>query len=432
MTDSAHDKAGVARPDEAVRSSSGRPLGRLKTFNSFKNRAYRFYFGGMLGQIASMNMQQVANGLLIERLTNSPAITGLMSLANAIPMLVLSLVGGIIADRMEKKYMLLFGQAAFALVSLGVAIALTSGYLSAAHEGSWWVLVVASGLQGGIMGIAMPARQAMLNDIVSTDGLMNAISLNFMGMNALQLVVPTVAGFLIEDFDFKAVYYLMTGFFLTAVVLFAFVPRTGIRASATRSALADIKDGLRYAWKESTIRSVLFISFIAVILSSPWGLLAPFFVDKILHVGAEGMGILLSVSGAGAILSSIALASLPNRNRGVMMLAGAIFLGLMLTGFAVSRVWAVSLVFIALVGIGGTVTMTLTNTLVQYHADDKYRGRVMSLFMMQFGMGSFGNFAAGLIGQQFGVQWAVGSFAVLLVLVAAMAIVFLPRLRKLQ
>ena len=150
------------------------------------------------------------------------------------------------------------------------------------------------------MGIAMPARQAMLNDIVSTDGLMNAISLNFMGMNALQLIVPTVAGFLITDFDFKAVYYVMTAFFLTAVVLFAFVPRTGIRSDASRSALADIKDGLRYAWKDSTIRSVLFISFTVVIISSPWGLLAPFFVDKILHVGAEGMGILLSVSGAGA------------------------------------------------------------------------------------------------------------------------------------
>lgn len=282
------------------------------------------------------------------------------------------------------------------------------------------------------MGIAMPARQAMLNDIVSTEGLMNAISLNFMGMNALQLVVPTVAGFLIEAFDFKAVYYVMTGFFLTAVVLFAFVPRTGIRPAVSASAFSEIKDGIRYAWKESTIRSVLFISFTAVILSSPWGMLAPFFVDKILHVGAEGMGILLSVSGAGAILASIALASLPNRNRGVMMLAGGIFLGLMLSGFAASRVWPVSLVLIALVGIGGTVTMTLTNTLVQYHADDNYRGRVMSLFMMQFGLGSFGNFAAGLIGQQFGVQWAVGSFALLLVLVTALALVSLPRLRKLQ
>ena len=419
---------------EDRRAEAGRPdsSGKFRTFKSFKNRAYRFYFGGMLGQIASMNMQQVANGLLIERLTGSPAITGIMSLASAIPMLALSLLGGVVADRVEKKFMLLIGQAAFALVSLGVAIALSVGYLSAAREGSWWVLVVSSGLQGGIMGIAMPARQAMLTDIVSGEGLMNAISLNFMGMNALQLIVPTAAGFLIEALDFKSVYFVMTGLFLTAVVLFAFVPRTGIKPAAKSSPMSEIREGVKYAWREKNIRSVLFISFTAVVLSSPWGMLAPFFVDDILHVGATGLGILMSVSGAGAVLASFAMASLPNRNRGVMMLAGGAFLGLTLCGFAASRLWPVSLILIALVGVGGTVTMTLTNTLVQYHADDNHRGRVMSLFMMQFGLGSLGNFGSGLIGQQFGVQWAVGSFAIVLVLITGLTFVLLPRLRKLN
>ncbi len=417
---------------QATGRGGGRFPVRLRTFRSFENRIYRFYFGGMLGQIASMNMQQVANGLLIERLTGSPAITGIMSLANAIPMMVLLLVGGVIADRLEKKIMLLLGQAAFALVSLGVAIALSTGYLSSEHGGSWWVLVVASALQGGIMGIAMPARQAMLNEIVSGEGLMNAISLNFMGMNALQLVVPTVAGLLIETLDFKSVYYVMTSLFLIAVALFAFVPRTGTRPAVRSSPLADVKEGVSYVWREKRIRSVLFISFLAVILSSPWGMLAPFFADDILHVGATGMGILMSVSGAGAILASVGLASLPNRNRGAMMLAGGAFLGLSLCGFAASSLWPLSLIMIALVGIGGTVTMTLTNTLVQYHADDAHRGRVMSLFMMQFGFGSCGNFVAGLIGQQFGVQWAVGSFAAVLVLTTVLAAVLLPFLRKLD
>ena len=114
------------------------------------------------------------------------------------------------------------------------------------------------------------------------------------------------------------------------------------------------------------------------------------------------------------------------------MLSGGVLLGLTLCGFAASKIWPVSLILIALVGIGGTVTMTLTNTLVQYHSDDDHRGRVMSLFMMQFGLGSLGNFASGLIGQQFGVQWAVGSFAMLLVMVTALAMVLSPRLRKLN
>jgi len=282
------------------------------------------------------------------------------------------------------------------------------------------------------MRLAMPSRAAIINDIVSGEELMNAISLNFMGMNALQLVAPVAAGFLVDAFDFKAVYYAMTVFYLIAIVLFTFVPATGKRAAPRGNAVTQVKQGLEYVWRQKNIRLVLFLSVAAVVLSSPWGMLMPFFVDDILHVGAGGMGILLSTSGAGAVLASILLASLPNRRRGMIMLVGALLLGLSLCGFASSRLWLLSLLLIALVGIGGTLTMTLTNTLVQYYADDNYRGRVMSLFMMQFGLASFGNFASGLIGQEFGVQWAVGSFAVVLVLVAVFALAVLPQIRMLD
>lgn len=407
-------------------------LRNLKTFSSFNNGIYRLYYGGMLGQMASMNMQMIAGALLLKRLTDSPAIVGAMSLAHAIPMVILSLFGGVIADRIEKKYVLLLGQVAFALVSLAVALALTTGYLSSEHPDSWWILVVTSALQGAVMGLVMPSRQAIINDIVSGKELMNAISLNFMGMNALQLFAPAAAGFLVDAFDFKAVYYTMTGLYIMAVVFFAFMPRIGIKTIPRGNALVEIREGFKYVWHEKTIRLVLFLSFIAVILSMPYGMLMPFFADDILHVGAKGMGILMSVSGAGAILASITLASLPNKNRGIIMLAGGVFLGITLTGFAFSTSWPLSLGLIALVGIGGTVRMTLTNTLIQYYVDDNYRGRVMSLFMMQFGVSSFGTFASGLIAQAFGVQWAVGSFAIVLIFVSILALILLPQLRKLD
>ena len=114
------------------------------------------------------------------------------------------------------------------------------------------------------------------------------------------------------------------------------------------------------------------------------------------------------------------------------MLIGGVFLGLALSSFAFSRHWPVSLVLVTLVGISNTVVMTMANTLIQYYTDDQYRGRVMSLFMMQFGLSSFGTFAAGLIGQKYGVQWAVGSFAMLLIVLAIVALIFIRRLRKLD
>jgi MFS family permease len=409
-----------------------RSLGNIRTFGSLKNRSYRFYFGGILGHMACMNMQQVPNGLLLARLTNSPVLVGAMSFAGAIPMVILSFIGGVVADRIEKKFMVLLGQVGFALTSLGTAIALSTGYLSPEHSGSWWVLVATSVLQGSIMGLAMPSRQAILSDIVPGDKIMNAISLNFLGTNALQIVAPATAGFLVSTINFGSVYYLMTGLYLISMIMFAFLPRTGIRATVRGNTLTEIKDGLKYVWHHKTIRLVLIFSFLTILLSSPYSMLMPFFADDILHVGASGMGMLLSFSGVGAILASIVLASLPNRNRGSLMLIGGIFLGITLVGFAVSKSWAFSLVLMALVGIGSTITMTLCNTLVQYYADDSHRGRVMSLFMMQFGLSSFGNFGSGFIAQEYGVQWSVGIFAAPLIFLSILAIILLPRLRKLD
>ena len=407
-------------------------LRNLRTFNSFKSRVFRLYYGGMLGQMAAMNMQMVAGSLLMKRLTESPAIVGALSLANGMVMVSMSFLGGVIAERVEKKFVMLAGQISFGMISLAVALLLTLGIISPEREGSWWILVVSSVIQGATMGLAMPSRQAIINDIVEEEELMNAISLNFMGMNALQLFAPALSGFMVAAFDFKAVYYTMTGLYIMAIIFFSFMPRVGVRKTGHGNALDEIRAGLHYVWHQETIKTILILSFIAVILSMPYGMLIPFFAEDVLKRGPEGMGILMSVSGAGAIVSSIVLASLPNKKRGLMMLGGGIFMGLALTGFAFSTVWPISLALIVGVGIGGTVRMTLTNTLVQYYVDDDYRGRVMSLFMMQFGLSAFGNLAAGLIAQNFGLQWGIGAFAIPLIIISILALLFLPKIRKLD
>jgi MFS family permease len=409
----------------------GIPIGR-QTFRSFKNPIYRLYYGGMMGQMASMNMQMLARSLLIYRLTNSAAILGAMSFANAIPMLLLSLFGGVIADRVQKKYVLLIGQAGSAILSLGVALALTVGYLSAERAGSWWVLIATSMLQGAIMGLMQPSRQAIISEIVSEEELMNAISLNTMGVNSLQIFAPAITGFLIDAIGFAAVYYAMTGMYLLAVVFFFFMPLTGTIGVRSSGAIANIKDGLRYIRHENAILLVLLFSLFMVVLSMPYQMLMPIFADDILKVGASGMGIMMSVAGAGAIVGSITLASLPNKKRGIMMLASGILLGLALVGFSFSTLWPLSLAMIVFVGLGQTGRATLSNTLIQYYVDNNYLGRVMSIFLMQFGLTSFGTFIAGLLAEAVGAQWALGSFAMVLILSSILAMVFLPRLRRLE
>ena len=377
-------------------------------------------------------MQMMARSLLIYRLTGSAAILGAMSFAHAIPMLLFSLFGGVIADRIQKKYVMIAGQLGSALVSLGVAIPLTLGYLSADRAGSWWILVVASVFQGTIMGLMMPSRQAIIREIVSEDQLMNAVALNNMGMNTLRIAAPAITGRIIDAFGYAAVYYAMTGMYLMAVAFIAFMPLTSTMSVSGGGALADIKEGLKYIRHQPTILIVLAFTLFAVILSMPYMMLMPVFAVDILKVGPKGGGDLMSVSGIGAIIGSLALASLPNKKRGLILLAGSLLLGVALVGFSFSTSWPLSLGLIAFVGLGSTARMTLSNTLIQYYVDDDYRGRVMSIYMMEFGLMGFGVFAASMLAEAIGAEWAVGGFAMALVLVSLLAIAFVPRIRKLD
>ncbi|MDD4876510.1 MAG: MFS transporter, partial [Dehalococcoidales bacterium] len=298
-----------------------------RTFTSFKNPVYRLYYGAMMGQMGAMNMQLMARSLLVYRLTGSAAILGGVALANALPMLFLSVFGGSLADRVQKKKVMLFGQIGSAIIALTVGLSLSLGYLSAENEGSWWILMVASALQGTIMGLMMPSRQAIIPEIVSDEELMNAVSLNTMGMNVLRIFAPAIAGFTIDAWDFQAVYYIMTCMFLVAVVFLLFMPNTGKRKISRRNTLIEIKEGLQYVKKEKNIILILLYTLMVVILSMPYMLLLPIFADDILKVAASGMGILIGVSGIGAIVGSVVLASLPNKKRGILLLLSGLVLG---------------------------------------------------------------------------------------------------------
>jgi MFS family permease len=404
----------------------------IRTFRSFKNPVFRLYFGALLGQMAAMNMQMFARLWLMKELTDSPAIVGATAFAHAVPMLCLSLFGGVIADRMQKKYVMLIGQAGSALAVLGVAIALSLGYLSPEVEGSFWILVGASVLQGTIMGLMMPSRQAILPEIVGEEQLMNALSLNNLGSNVLRIMAPAACGFLIKELDYAAVYYIMSGMYIVAIVFIALLPRTSTITVGGIGALEGIKEGLKYLRGQTTIILVLLLTLGAVVLSMPYMYLLPFLCEDVLHVDEAGGGMLLSVSGIGAITASLIIASLPNKRRGLMLLVSCLVLGMALTAFSISQSWYLSLGLMVFIGIGTTGRMTLGNTLIQYYVDDEYRGRVMSIYMMEFGLTSFGTFAAGVMGETWGVQWAIGGFAVGLVLISLVTLTFARRIRRLD
>ncbi len=418
---------------ELGKAGDGGKLRRiLRTFESFKVPVYRLYYCSLAGHWAPMQMQMVARTLLIYRVSGSGAILGLMALAHSIPMLTLSLFGGVIADRVEKRMVLIIGQVASAAVSLGVALALTFNYLSTDVPGSWWILILSGVCQGIIMGLMMPSRASILPEIVGEERLMNAISLNNLGMNLTRIAAPAAAGFLIAGYDFAVVYYVMAVLYISATIFLLLIPRTRTAVRQGSSTMTEVLDGFRYLRGETTVMLVLIFTLCCTIFGMPFMILLPMFTEDILRVGSSGLGILMAVSGVGAIAVSLILASAPNKKRGLIVLFSGVILSLALIGFSFSTEWYLSLFLVIFIGMGQTGQQAVGMALIQYYVDPGYRGRVMSFFMVGFGLASLGTFFGGMLAETMGIQWSIGGLAMVLSVITLGMLTFARRLRELD
>ncbi len=405
---------------------------RLKAFDSFKSPAYRLFYSYMLGNTVAMNMQTLARSLLVYRLTGSAVLLGVLSMANGLPLVLLSIFAGIIADRVQKKYILMIAGAVSMVVALSVALSLTLGYLSSDRAGSWWILLASALLDGTAHALDGAARNSIPAEIVGHEQVMNAVALNVTGQSVLRLAAPALAWFFIDTFGFQAIYYTMAGLNFWAVASVALMPLTSKITSDRRTILGDIKGVLIYIQQQRNILLILAFVLGATFLGTPYQCLLPIFTEDILKVGATGLGVLSSVSGIGAIVVGLVLASLPNKKRGIMLILTGIIVGLAVAGFSFSNSWHLSLVLVAFVGVGQTGRSTLSSSLLQYYTKDELRGRVISIWGIESGLQNFGGFFASLLVATIGIRWSVGGFALVLVLFSLLALAFVPRLRNLN
>jgi MFS family permease len=347
----------------------------------------------------------------------------------------LSPIGGMLADRFKKKYVILFGQSMQILMALILAIPLSLGYLEAGHPASWWILGISFLLDGIGMGLTSPSYQAIVREIVEADKVMNAVALGSLAMNILRFLTPLATGFIISGLGFATVFYIMAVLYVIGVVVIAFLPAVApqVHPKMGRARnIAEVKGGFTYIFSQPTLLVVLVFFTIAMMLTMPYQPLLPIFSDDILKVGDTGYGMLISASGLGAMLVSIVIASMPNKKRGLMMLGGAVLLGVALAGFAFSTAWVLSLVLFFLVGLGDTLRNTVTNALLLYYSDNAYWGRVMSIQMMIFGTSSLVVLAASFAAEKMNVQWVIGGLAMTMTVFSIAMFVFVPRLRRLQ
>ena len=425
-----HEAVAEARAVADPPPPRGRQRFSLRTFDSLREPAFRWFFVAMLGQMAGMNMQMLVRGYLVFELTGSFAALGVIGLVSAIPVIALSLVGGVIADRAPRKLVLQLGQAANVGIALAMAALLFADLLRFEH------LIVASFIQGAVMALMMPSRQAMVPEVVAPARLMNAVSLNAAGMNLMRLLAPAGGGFIVAIFGAGWAYVLMAALYVIAIAALMPVPgrpaaeQAPTARGARSSGAADLLDGLRYVVRDRVMFALVGVSFVTAILAMPYLMMLPGFVSDILDGGATELGLLMAISGAGSLLGSLVIASMPERRRGLLYLLSAIFLGAALLAFAASETFVLSAAVMVLVGIGTAGRQTLGNVLLQSYVEDRYRGRVMSIWMTQWGMMSGGTLFVGLVAERVGIQVALGGLAVALIAFTLAVLVLVPRVRR--
>lgn len=384
-------------PGDALEQPKRMPAGavsRAAMLASLQHRNYRIFFFGQIISLTGTWMQMVAEAWLIYEITRSPLALGIMRFLHTIPVTLFTFYGGVLADRFEKRSILVVTQC-FALV-LSVILYLLA---SQGDIRVWQVGMIAFGL-GVTNAFDIPARQSFVVDMVGKKDLTNAIALNSSVFNSARIIGPAIAGIILSRISVAAC-FLINAFSYAAVIVGYLIMRLPLKANQAdkRNVRTVTGEALRWIWKHSEVRVV----FILVSMMSLFGMayiaLMPVFAKDILNIGPEGFGWLLTANGIGALVGSFTLAATGNQvNRSRLSLIGlGVFLVCMIF-FAWSRNALLSSSILVFAGWGMIIFFATSNTLVQSHVSDSLRGRVMGIYSFCFiGLSPFGNFISGAL-----------------------------------
>ena len=372
-----------------------------------------------------IQMQMIVRSYLAYEITDSPFLLGLVNAGFAIPMLSLALFGGAVADRMERRRVIQAGQVISIVLAVFIGVSIVTKSIT------WMHLFGVSMVQGAIFSFVMPARQALVPSLVGKDNITNATSLDAAAMSVTTLLAPAVGGGLYNVIGPEGVYFLIAGCSVVAVILTWFVSASG--GSASRPSVpmfSDIVEGLRYVVRSPLVLVLLLMALATALLAMPFRFLMPVFVVDVYDRGPESLGLLVTIMGVGSLVGALFIASMGKRRRGLTLIAGSFVSGIALMLVAAIPLYYAAAALMVLMGLGDAGRRTLNMALIMEEVEDKYRGRVMSVFMMNFGLMPLGVLPAGVIAERMGGQFAVGMLGILLLLTTALILVTQRRLRE--
>ena len=397
------------------------------TFRALRHRNYRLFFCGQLTSLMGTWTQQVALGWLVYRLTDSPFLLGLVAFAGQIPTFFLSPFAGVLADRFDRRKLLLYIQALMMVQALVLAV------LVLAQLVRLWEIVSLSLFLGFLNAFDIPTRQSLVVSLVEQkEDLGNAIILNTAMFTSARFIGPVVAGFVIASLG-EGICFLLNALsylgILSALAAIRLPPKPAKTSHA--SILREIREGVHYALNFLPLIAVLSLLATFSLAGSPYIVMMPVFARDVLHGNARTLGFLMSASGCGSIMASGCLASQKNTMRLFKLLPVALAAcGTSIAVFALSSDLRLSLIILFFTGFVEFMHVASTNAIVQTIVDEDKRGRVMSFYAVALmGVMPFGSLLSGAVAQTIGVRCTLVGGAAICVAGAALFACRLPRLR---
>ncbi len=394
-----------------------------RVFKAFQYRDFRLMWIGACTSAIGTWMQMLAQGWLIWQLSHSARLLALDPILQTIPIFLFSLLGGVLADRFERRHMLMFSQC----VQMGVALVLT--VLVGLHAVKVWHFLCGSFIAGFGQAFGGPAYSALIPTLVPKEDMPNAIALNSIQFNAAVMVGPALGGLALARLGNTGCFALNTLSFLFPIVALMMLTTRFQPERTGESILESMQKGIGFIRKQGAMQGLIVLGFCMTALAVPMRTFLPVFADKIFHHGVETNALLLSMSGMGSVVGALAVAALGNvQRKGMVALAMLVSLGATIAGFALSKSLVVSCIMLFLSGAAMMAAFAMVISLVQLIVSNEMRGRVISVYNFAFRGGMpMGNFAAGVFVPHYGAPAVLAANGIALV---AVAVYFLVAQRR--
>jgi MFS family permease len=387
-------------------------MSNSERFSALSFRDFRLFWFGQLISLSGTWMQSVAQGWLVYSLTKSPFYLGLVAAASSLPILLFTLVGGVIADRFPKRNLLLITQ------GFSIVPAIILGILTSMGIATVWHVAVLAFFLGTINAIDIPTRQSFLAEMVGKGHIVNAIALNSAAFNGARIIGPMIAGLTISYLGIPACFFLNAVSFVAVIAALASMRIRGEIKIGSKGVLSEFMEGIAFLRGSREIIHVFLLITVFSLIGLPYISLLPVFAAEVFHKGAKGFGFLVGASGTGALIAALGIAvkgDIKNKTR-FMSFAGLCF-SIALFIFSFSKIFFVSLLTIMFGGWGMVSYLAAANSYIQVSVPDELRGRVMSVYSFVFlGTAPIGNAIMGTLADSIGTTHAVTGAGILCII----------------